>query len=369
MISREWPSATAGKSAARLLAAALPVLLIAGTASAGSRLNRQERKTVEVDGQQTLVIRNGRGQTVVVGVKDADHITIVADMNARAGDDDTAQRLMDGLAVDVSEGEDEVVVETRRPEPKKEHRGIIAILRGSSEAYIDYTIEVPQGFSVVTWSTSGDVRLTNVGGDAEVHATSGDVDVRDIGGAARVELTSGSIDATGLGHDLRILSSSGDAVVHRVGGGLFMQATSADVNASEVSGDCQIQLITGDLDLDGCLGDVHFQTSTGDATIRNAEGSINAVTASGKLDVTIVPVGDKEFVLSSSSGDIDVSYKVPQDYGFLLDVATGTGTIIGDLAIKVEEINRRRLKGIVGTGQARLIIETASGDVNIAESQ
>jgi len=368
MITRQWPPAT-GKSAARLLAAALPVLLMAGTASAGSRLHKEERKTVAVTDQQTLVVRNGRGETVVVGVNDSGRVSIVADMNVRAGDDDTAKRLMDALAIDVSEGEDEIVVETRRPESKDEHRGILAILRGSSEAYIDYTIEVPRNFSVVTWSTSGDVRLTNVGGDAEVHATSGDVSVREIGGATRIELTSGSIDATGLAHDLRILSSSGDAVVHRVGGGLVMQATSADVDASEVSGDCQVQLITGDFKVDGCLGNVHFQTSTGDGEIHNVEGSINAITASGKLDVTIVPVGEKEFVLSSSSGDINVSYRVPQDYGFLLDVATGTGTIIGDLAIKVEEINRRRLKGIVGTGQAKLIIETASGDVTIAESK
>jgi len=366
---RRVGNARAAVTSKRILAAVVPVLLVAGTASAASRIHRDERRSIETSGQRTIVVRNGRGQTVIVGSPNERNVTVVADMYVRAGDDDTARSLMDELTFAVVEGEDEIVVETNRPEPRNKRRGLLSMLRGSSEAYIDYTIEVPRSFGVVSWSTSGDVRVTNVGGDAEIHATSGDVSLREIGGSARVELTSGTIDATSVARDLRILASSGSAVVERVGGGLVMQATSADVEARQVAGDCQVQLITGDFDLDGCLGNVHFQTSTGDAEFRNVEGGINAITASGRLVVMIVPVGDKEFVLSSSSGDIDVSYKMPRDYGFLLDVATGTGSISGDLAIKVEEINRRRLKGIVGTGKSKLIIETASGDVTIAESK
>ena len=47
-------------------ALALPLLLLAGGAVAGTKLTRDDRRTVDVDGQTRIVIRNDRGQTVVV---------------------------------------------------------------------------------------------------------------------------------------------------------------------------------------------------------------------------------------------------------------------------------------------------------------
>jgi hypothetical protein len=356
--------------ASRAIAAALPVLMIAAGAVAGEKARRDDRRTIEVSGQNTIIVKNGRGQTVIVGDANESRVTIVADMQVNASDADEAKRLMAQLHYDVTEGKDEIVVETKRPDQKTERRGLLSILRGSpATAFIDYTIEVPKGFGAVSWTTSGDVRISNVRGDVELHGTSGDISLREVGGMVKVEVTSGNIEAKDIGGDLRILSSSGDAVVDRIHGGFVMQATSGDADAKRVSGDCQVQLITGDLALKGCLGNVQFQTSTGDAEVTDVEGGVTATTASGKLDVQIVPVGDKQFVLSSSSGDINVFYAAPKHYGFLLDVATGTGSIEGDLAIKVEEINRRRLKGVVGSGQSRVIIETASGDVRINETK
>jgi DUF4097 and DUF4098 domain-containing protein YvlB len=350
-------------------ALALPLLLVAGGAVAGTKLTRDDRRTVDVDGQTRIVVRNDRGQTVVVGKDDASRVTIVARFLLRAGSDDEANELMKQFTFDVTEGDTDIVIETQRPEKKRIRRSLWSVIRGSgADMLVDYTIEVPRPFSVGAWSTSGDVRISNVTGAAEVHATSGNVYIREVG-AARVELTSGAVQAEKVDGDVRVLASSGAASVDGVKGTFVMQATSGGVSARRVGGDCQVQVITGDLDLDGCLGDVRFQTSTGNARIWDVQGSISAITSSGDMDVMIVPVGEKDFVLSSSSGDINVYFPPRKNYGFLLDIATGTGAIEGDLAIKVDEINRRRLKGVVGKGDAlsRLTIETASGDVTIAE--
>lgn len=347
---------------------ALCLVLAGGTAVAGVKLNRDERRSVSIDGQSRIVVKNGGGQTVIVGDVEAKDITIVAEFFVRAGSKDEARELMDELTFDVVEGEEDIVVETRRPQRKKARRGIISVLRGHrADTYIDYTIEVPKEFSADTWSTSGDVRVSNIAGTAEVHATSGDVHVRDVEGGVKIELTSGTIQVLEIDGDVRVSASSGSATVDGVGGTFVMQATSGDVIAQRVSGDCQVQLITGDLNLNGCLGDVRFQTSMGDASIVDVGGNVHAVTSSGNMDVMIVPVGEKEFVLSSSSGDIDVFFATPQDYGFLLDVVTGTGSIEGEMDIRVDEISRRRLKGVVGTGKSRVIIETATGNITIAE--
>jgi hypothetical protein len=38
------------------------------------------------------------------------------------------------------------------------------------------------------------------------------------------------------------------------------------------------------------------------------------------------------------------------------------------MPIKVSRVDRRRLQGVVGSGVARIEIETASGDINILET-
>lgn len=347
---------------------AVPTLLVAGSALAGTRLQKDERRTVDATGKTGIVITNNRGQTVVVGKQGIPQVTIVVSKVVKAGDRGEAQRLMDALGFDVSDDDGDVVVKTITPEITVEHRGLLGLFKGETKsASIDYTVEVPQRFSVVTLTTAGDVRVSNITGTGRVQATSGDVTLREIKGGATVDVTSGTVEVTNLGGDLRVTASSGNLTINRVDGKVSVQTTAGDVTAQRVGGDSRFVLTTGDLHLDGCLGDVTCETKTGDAVIAGVQGSVNARSATGDLVVEILPLGQKDFVLSSATGDIDVHYLTPREYGFHLDVATSTGTIQGDLPIKLDAISRQRLKGIVGSGASRVIIETASGDVSIAE--
>jgi len=62
-----------------------------------------------------------------------------------------------------------------------------------------------------------------------------------------------------------------------------------------------------------------------------------------------------------------VWFHKPAGYGFALEVHTGTGSIEGDLDIELDEISRKALKGIVGSGEGRVTIETASGDIRVSQ--
>ena len=158
--------------------------------------------------------------------------------------------------------------------------------------------------------------------------------------------------------------------MRRVKGLLKVETTSGNVHAYEVGGDAKVQLITGNLDLTGCLGNVDFSTSSGSGRIVGVRGSVSATSSSGDLDVAILPVGEKEFYLSTSSGNVVVQFLPEQNYGFLLDVNTCTGAIRGDMELtKLDQISRRKLKGVVGNGKSRVVIETASGNVSIIEGK
>jgi hypothetical protein len=349
------------------LAPAVLIMMTAATSLAvpGDRVEQEEKRSVDASGKKELTIKNARGRTVVVGKAGAREVSIVALKQAQGHDAEDARSLVDRLEIEIGTRGDEVFVETH--EDGSTHRSVWSFVKGDRRAWVDYTIEVPQSFSVKASTASGEVRVSNVEGDASVSASSGDIDIRAIGGDAEITIASGDVEAVGIGGDMEITATSGTVVVDNVKGGLRLSGTSGDFKATRIGGDAEARLSSGDFVLEGCSGSVMFDAASGDARITEVTGSVEASSSSGDLEVMIVPTQGRVFEFSSSSGDIDVYYVAVKDYGFKLDVQTASGSIEGDLPIKVSRVDRRRLQGVVASGAARVDIETASGDVTILE--
>jgi hypothetical protein len=351
------------------LLACVLVLPVAPRVHAGSSsLEEEETRTVRVDSQTEIYVKNARGKTIIVGKKGASEVTIRVMKFVRARDQETAARWMKELGLTVETNGNQISIVTQHPAKSKEVGSFWTVLkRIRDRAYIDYTIEVPSVFDAKISSTSGDVQITSIEGGVKVFGSSGDVFLKSIGGAAFVELSSGTIDTDGVGKDLYVRMSSGDAIVRSVGGSVTIQATSGDAVVEDVAGNASVVLSSGDLTFEGGNGDLHVETHSGDIQATRVEGSVSAEATSGDIYVTIDPLGAKEHALKSSSGDVDVSFEAREGYGFVLEVDTSSGSIEGNLEIKLDEISRKTLRGIVGTGTGRLSIETASGDIRIKQ--
>jgi len=333
-----------------------------------STLEEQETRTVKVETETKIYVKNARGKTIIVGRKDAIAVTIRASKTVRARDAKTTAAWMKELGFTTETDGDQISVVLHHP-PRTEEGGSFWTLvrRINDRAYIDLTIEVPSAFDAKVSSTSGDVQITSLEGGVKLFGSSGDVFLKGIGGTALVELSSGDVDAGAIGKDLHIRMSSGDAVARDIGGSVSVQGTSGDAEVYDVGGDATVELSSGDLTLEGCRGNVSALAYSGNIGIDDVEGAVDARTASGDIDVTLTPVGAKEHLLESSSGDVDVAFHTLEGYGFLLEVDTGSGSIEGDLDIKLDEISRKTLKGVVGKGGGRVSIETASGDIRISQ--
>lgn len=352
-----------------LVLAAMLVCLSTAHAVPGDRQEKEEKATVPAKGKVALVVKNARGRTVIVGRPDATAVSIVGVKTVVARDSKDATSMMDNLTMDVSDKGDEVVIESR-DDNKYEDWGwtVMSVVKGNRRSsWIDYTIEVPVSFRVNASTSSGEIRISNIGGNADVEATSGDVSLRGVGAGARVAMTSGDLDASDIGGDMTVGATSGNVTIENVRGKLDIRGTSGDFDVSQVLKDVNVQLTSGDFVLQGCSGNVVFRSASGDARMSEIGGSVDASSSSGDIEVLISPVGSRTFSFSSSSGDIDISYVPAKDYGFQLDVSTNSGSIEGDMPIKVSRVDRRRLQGVVGSGTAKVEVDTASGDVTIVE--
>jgi len=351
------------------LLAFLAVLSSAGHVRAGSTtLQEEETRTVKIETETKIYVKNARGKTIIVGRRDARDVVIRFAKFVRAKDAEAARRWMEELVYTIETDGEQVSVVLSHPERTGDTGSFWTLLkRIKDRAYIDCTIEVPGAFDAKVATTSGDVQITSLEGGVELVGSSGDVLLRTIGGGVSVELSSGDVDADGVGADFDLRMSSGDAVVRKVGGSVSVQGTSGDAELYDVAGDVTVELSSGDLLLEGCRGGVTAGSHTGDLRVTDVLGAVNASATSGDIYAALSFDGPREHTLESSSGDVQVSFPAPARTGFVLEVNTNSGSIEGDLEIKLDEISRKTLKGVVGAGEGRLYIETASGDIRISQ--
>jgi len=349
----------------------LAVAVWCGTSLAGTHtLEREESKTIPVDGQHRISVENSRGKTVITGRAGATEVSVLAVKFVRAADKGAAAKWMDGLGFDVKIEDNEISIVSRYPDRLGHFGDLWDFLKGSRyNAQIDYTIEVPIDFGAKASSASGDVHVTSLRGDVKVVGSSGDVFLKDLGRRASVEVASGEIEVESVEGDVWIRQSSGDATVTNVGGSLSMQATSGDVEAYYIAGDADVEIASGDLLVRGCEGDLHVKAASGDCVLSEIGGNVNASAASGDVHLTLAPARGRHYEVHTASGNVHVTFSSIEETGFVLDVVTNNGTIEGDLDIRLDKVSRRMLRGKVGRGEGRLYIETASGNIRIQQSE
>jgi len=113
-------------------------------------------------------------------------------------------------------------------------------LFGSHYAYMDLTIEVPEGTALDVQDSSGDIGIDNVG-PLTVHDSSGNIDI-DHAGPLSVRDSSGDIDIDDVKGDITVEDSSGYIDVHGVDGNVTVVSdSSGDIRGSDIQGGVLVQ--------------------------------------------------------------------------------------------------------------------------------
>jgi len=207
--------------------------------------------------------------------------------------------------------------------------------RGRGES--TYELSVPQGVRVMLRSMSGDITVHGTKGPVEAHATNGDIEVVDA--AERIEIAT----------------------------------LSGEVRGSQLNGEVEASSLNGTVDLRDVRGRrVHAESTSGDIVLMNATSrDIDVSTVSGDVDFTgsIDAGGTYSFV--SHSGE--VTLRVPANVSARFSIETFNGELDSDFPVTLQP-NRdrqvgRRLEFNVGGGEARVVVESFSGGINIRRQQ
>jgi hypothetical protein len=289
-------------------------------------------KSLDVTAPLHLEISNTSGKTVVRTGPEG-RVEIHAQIEAESFPWDNGRRRVDEIS--------------SHP-PIEQHGDMIRISTpaGLHSVSIDYVISVPPETQL------------------RANSSSGDFEVRGIHGPANFTTSSGDLTISEISSDTQVATSSGDIHLNDIGGNLDLTTSSGDVEAHTVSGTARIHTNSGNVTLSQPGRGATVITSSGDVAIQRAAGDLQIHTSSGGITLDGEPATSGYWEIRSNSGDVDL--RVPSTAGYMLHVRSSSGDIETAIPLVIDEKNgKHELRAHVGTGAARIEIETSSGGINI----
>jgi DUF4097 and DUF4098 domain-containing protein YvlB len=202
--------------------------------------------------------------------------------------------------------------------------------------------------------------------EGEQHGQQGDYEIT-IPATMAVGITGASsdVDVEGAGGEVSVETVHGDVTVSGGATLVSVRTTQGDIRVQRARGRVEANAASGDIDIDDVQGDLLAETISGEITLqRIASSSVQASAVSGDIvyDGTIRDGG--RYALSTHSGDVTVG--IPPGANVSLSVATFSGEFETDIPVQLTDTERgRRFTLTLGSGSARMNVESFSGDVRL----
>ena len=245
-------------------------------------------------------------------------------------------------------------------------------IRGSGgdgiEAWADLVIEVPVGQRAAVYLGAGTIEARGVDGRLDLDMGPGSVTATAMAGALAIDTSAGTVRVSGMGGNLSVDTGSGSIDVENLTAG-------AKVELDTGSGGIDVKNVTGsgEVELDTRSGDVSARavqarrlivdTGSGSVKLKGvASPDIAVDTGSGSVELELLTDVD---ALKVDTGSGSVTVSVPSDLGGTMEIDTGSGGIEPDIPVQVRSASRDHLRGLIGDGRGRIVIDTGSGSVHL----
>ena len=216
------------------------------------------------------------------------------------------------------------------------------------EAWADLAIEVPAGQR------------------AAVYLGAGAIEARGVDGRLDLDTGAGSVTATAMSGTLAIDTGAGKVRVSGMGGNLSVDTGSGSIDVENLTGSGEVELDTGSGGVSARA--VHARrlivdTGSGGVILKGvASPDIAVDTGSGSVELELLTDVD---ALNVDTGSGSVTVSVPPDLGGTMEIDTGSGGIDPDIPVQVGSVSRNHLRGLIGDGRGRIVINTGSGSVHL----
>ena len=173
------------------------------------------------------------------------------------------------------------------------------------------------------------------------------------------------ITVDGVTGPIRAETVEGEVDVKGGRGNITLSSIQGAVSLADASGRIELTSVNEDIDVDNVTGEIKIEATNGEVTMtRIRSSSVEAATINGDVvyDGTINDGGSYSF--TSHNGDITVT--VPEKGNVTITGATANGDLDASFPLPLTSTQgRRRWTFKLGTGSARLEVESFQGDIRL----
>src|SRR5437773_5072899 len=198
--------------------------------------------------------------------------------------------------------------------------------RGPSQ--IDYAVTVPAWMALNLSGVYTDIKVAGAQNEVTAETVQGEVTV--LGGSGTVSLK----------------SVQGSVTLEKAKGRIDLNSVNEEIKATEISGDISAETVNGDITL---------------LQIESANTEANTVNGDITYDGTIKDAGRYRF--STHDGDLRIS--VPEKANVSVSVSTFNGDFNACFPVKLTGKTKHRFSFTIGSGSARLEVESFDGDIKL----
>ncbi len=347
-----------------------PILIFLAMTAAGPAfadlpqpLTETSHQVLDVRGLRSLQVDNARGLIRVRESRDGRlHLTAYRICRGKDAAQARAYAAETGVK-SVREGAQHVVV-VSYPNRTRVEIDWWELLKGGdiSElskplAEVRLVIEVPRDIQLDLRSSSGEIDVQGRFAPLVARSSSGDVQFR--GGDARIQTSSGDVSVLAA-RRVSVTTASGDCEADSLAGPFSFQSSSGDLVLGSASDSVRVRTQSGDVAIRSALRGLDGESSSGEFQVASAGGRVRVTTASGTLQLrAIAPFSTLD--ATTSSGDLTL--RLAPGTGARLDVTTSSGDIECNIPITLEQSDRRRITGRIGSGGPPIRLSSASGGI------
>ncbi|MEQ9403412.1 MAG: hypothetical protein RIM99_07505 [Cyclobacteriaceae bacterium] len=312
-------------------------------------------KSYKVTASTSLRISNSFGK-IEINTWEKNEFAIKVEMIGRGRDDERAQKILDEIDVDISEGSTQISFQTSIEKMKN---------RNNEGFEVNYTISMPATNPLEIKNSFGDVYMEDRSGDLEINVAYGSMKVGDVKGKTDLKLSFGSGSINGVKEaNMNVKYSKFDI---ESADKLDLVQGFSDIEIGEVK----------DLELESKYGSVEIEKAhTIDGDVHFSGLEIDELT--GKLELESSYIGDfkirrlaKSFTLVDIEGKFG-SYEIGVEPGLNANIEAEFS--FADLKVydvnatfhyRVKESNKSIYKGIIGAGDDSKMIRIDSDYGNL----
>lgn len=264
---------------------------------------------------------------------------------------------------------------------------------------IDRTLTIPSDGLVAVENMAGSIEISTWDRDeVQIKGEAGDevedVDIRETANGVRVEVNNRStrnidgtelylrvpvsarIEAMGVSADITVKGSKAETIsLETVSGDLEVEANSSRIDLKSVSGEVEFrgtasrvtaESVSGDVTLIGPEGEIKASTVSGDLSMEARQVSRGHFeTVSGEMHLELALSEDGRLSCDAMSGDIVLRLPASQQAHFTAQSYSGDINSDFGNAVSVSRGPGSSLDHLVGSGSAKIRLETFSGDISI----